>query len=145
MDSVQRGLPSLSQSNFPNDPPGWLRANSTFVYFLQSENTLAYKQLPLAGRLRFHKNEWEKLTSDKTIINIIMGYKIDFMLTPVATSVQQPHFTPIEEKALQTVIDGLLEKQVIERSTHETGEFISPVFLRPKKNGKSRLILNLRN
>ena len=35
-----------------------------------------------------------------------------------------------------------MEKQVSERSTHEPGEVISPVFLRPKKNGKLRLILN---
>ena len=84
------------------------------------------------------------LTSDKTILDIVWGYKIDFMLPPVATSVRQPRFTQIEEKALQKVIEDLLEKQVIERSTHEPGEFISPVFLRPKKNGKLRLILNLK-
>ena len=108
---------------------------------LQSQDALANK--PLAGRLRFHKNERRKLTSDKTILDIVRGYKIDFMLPPVATSVRQPCFTQIEEKALQKVIEDLLEKQVIERSTHEPGEFISPVFLRPK-NGKLRLILNLK-
>ena len=108
-------------------------ACTTFNAEKSSENTLAHKQLPLASSLRFHKNEWEKLTSDKTILNISMGYKTDFMLTPMVTSVQQPRFTPIEGKALQTVLDELVEKQVIERSTHETGEVISPVFQCPQK------------
>jgi len=74
-----------------------------------------------------------------------MGYKIDFMVPLIATSVHKPQFTKVdEEKTLQTVLEDLLERQVIKRSTHETGEFISPVFLRPKKNGKLRLILNLK-
>ena len=33
---------------------------------------------------------------------------------------------------------------IIERCAHEDGDFISPVFLRPKKNGKYRLMLNLK-
>ena len=111
---------------------------------MQSDDTLANKHLPLAGRLKFHKNEWEKLTSDNAILDVVMGYKIEFMVPPIETSVHQPRFTKVEEKALQTVLEDLLEKQVIKRSTHETGEFISPVFLRPKKNGKFRLILNLK-
>ena len=42
------------------------------------------------------------------------------------------------------LVTELIQKGVIERCAHEDGEFISPVFLRPKKNGKYRLILNLK-
>ena len=99
-----------------------------------------YMQRNLFCKVRMHwpTSHWQavsdfikmngKLTSDKTILDIVRGYKIDFMLPPVATSVRQSRFTQIEEKALQKVIDDLLEKQVIERSTHKPGEFISPVF-----------------
>lgn len=34
---------------------------------------------------------------------------------------------------------------VIETCTHEPGEFVSPIFLRPKKNGAFRMILNLKD
>ena len=38
----------------------------------------------------------------------------------------------------------LLEKGVIEPCVPETGEFISTIFLRPKKDGSHRMILNLK-
>ena len=39
----------------------------------------------------------------------------------------------------------LLQKGVIEEANHSTGEFLSNVFLRPKKDGSFRMILNLKN
>ena len=101
---------------------------------MQIDDTLANQHLRLVGRLKFHKNEWEKLISDNAIIDVVIGYNIDFMVPPIATSVHQPRFTRIEEKALQRVLEDLLEKQVITRSTYEIREYISPVFLRPRKN-----------
>ena len=41
-------------------------------------------------------------------------------------------------------IETLLNKGVIIPSSHEPGEFISPIFLRPKPDGTYRMILNLR-
>ena len=41
--------------------------------------------------------------------------------------------------------DKLLNKAVIARTKHEPGEFVSPVFLRPKKNGAHRMISNLKD
>ena len=37
------------------------------------------------------------------------------------------------------------QKGIIVKCDHCEGEFISSIFLRPKKDGSSRLILNLRN
>ena len=39
----------------------------------------------------------------------------------------------------------LLQKGVIEEAYHSHGEFLSNVFLRPKKGGSFRMILNLKN
>ena len=41
-------------------------------------------------------------------------------------------------------MQNLLKKGVIVESTHEPNEYISPIFLRPKKDGSHRLILNLK-
>ena len=40
-------------------------------------------------------------------------------------------------------IQRLLLKGVIAHSVHEEGEFISSIFVRPKKDGSYRMILNL--
>ena len=41
-------------------------------------------------------------------------------------------------------IESLLDKGVIVSCGHEPGEFISPIFTVPKKDGNVRLILNLK-
>lgn len=46
--------------------------------------------------------------------------------------------------ALDQQIQNLLSRGIIIESHHESTEFISPVFLREKKNGSFRMILNLK-
>ena len=53
-------------------------------------------------------------------------------------------FCNSEQQAVNGIIQEFLEKGVIKESEHENGEVISQIFLRPKKNGKYRLILNLK-
>ena len=54
-------------------------------------------------------------------------------------------FSPKEKNVLNEKIEKLLQKGVTKESTHETGEFISPIFLVPKSPDSYRLILNLKN
>ena len=42
-------------------------------------------------------------------------------------------------------IQNLLEKGAIVPCEHEKGEYISPIFITPKKDGSSRMILNLKS
>ena len=53
-------------------------------------------------------------------------------------------FSNVETGFIDTEIKRLLEKGVIVPSCHETGEFVSTIFVRPKPNGSHRLILNLK-
>ena len=46
---------------------------------------------------------------------------------------------------MNALLEEILQKRVNGKCAHEAGEFISPVFLRPKKNGKYRMISNLKN
>ena len=57
---------------------------------------------------------------------------------------KQTKFAPEEEAIIRSEISSLLAKQVIEPAEHEPGEIISNIFLRPKKDGSHRLILNLK-
>ena len=49
-----------------------------------------------------------------------------------------------ETEAIDLEVHKLLKKAVISQTLHEPGEFISRIFVRPKKDGTYRLILNLK-
>ena len=98
-----------------------------------------------AGRLPRFKPEWLKLTSDPEILDIVSGYSIEFSETPSHKQIQQNHqCSSVEQHAIDTEISKLFKKGVIIRSLHERGEFISPIFVCPKKDGTHRMILNLK-
>ena len=69
----------------------------------------------------------------------------DFISDPPSNSVcptnsiSKDHITKIDQE-----ISSLLKKKVIVASSHEPGEYISPIFSVPKKDSKVRLILNLK-
>ena len=44
----------------------------------QCGNTQVNKQFVQAGRLKFHLKEWEEITSNKFILDIVQGYVIEY-------------------------------------------------------------------
>ena len=46
-----------------------------------------------------------------------------------------PKFNDTETLAINTEIERLFGKEVIEQVSHEPGEIISPIFVRAKKDG----------
>ena len=54
-------------------------------------------------------------------------------------------FSAAETLVVNDNIQKLLNKGVIRKSMPESGEFISTIFLTPKKDGSHRMILNLKN
>ena len=86
------------------------------------------------------------ITSDEDILATISGEKIEFMdhppvqhSTPYSNALQQDQLCLVEQE-----IESLLEKEVIVKCEPEETEFVSPIFTVPKKDGKLRLILNLK-
>ena len=53
-------------------------------------------------------------------------------------------FNHEEQKAILIEIDKLFNRQVIAPRVKDQGDFISPIFIRPKKDGSKRMILNLK-
>lgn len=71
---------------------------------------------------------------------------MDFLLTPVQFTIPSPiHFSAKESVNVKAQISKFLEKGIIVKSSHEEGEFISNIFLRPKKDGSFYMILNLKD
>lgn len=99
-----------------------------------------------AGGLREYCNQWQALTSDPEILQMISGRPIELTRTPyqrVAPSERK--ILDLNEKHLNdTKIKTLVAKGVITPSSHKEGEYISPIFTRAKKDGSFRVILNLK-
>ena len=53
-------------------------------------------------------------------------------------------YSSAEQSIMSEAIDNLISMGAVERCNHENGEFISSIFLTPKKDGKLRFILNLK-
>ena len=65
-----------------------------------------------AGQIRHCLSQWEDITDDKEILNKVKGVDIDFheIEMPSQESVVQMHFSPEQTKAVQAVVQVLLQK-----------------------------------
>ena len=98
-----------------------------------------------AGRLYNHYDFWKTLTSDKHILQTVVGMDIEFIDLPSQYFIPPEYqHTPEEMAFLHQEIEKLLNKQVIREVTHTPGEFVSNIFLREKRDGGFRMILNLK-
>ena len=100
----------------------------------------------LAGKIRKNLCAWLEITSDKWIIDIVKhGYDIEFENEPpMKVSKFQICFNKKELGIMSSEIQKLLGKQVIREISETEVKYVSSIFLRPKKDGSYRLILNLR-
>ena len=102
----------------------------------------AYKA---AGTKHCHK-QWCSLTSDSYILQAVAGTLLEFEAVPVQMSRPRPlPFAKYEVDIIDKIVDNFLASGMIERTINTNDDFVSNVFIRNKKNGSHRLILNLIN
>ena len=90
---------------------------------------------------------WKNITTDPEILDIVKHYHINFLdgkLPQQDMPIHQIKFNNEQEKIVDSEIENLLKMQVIKEVKFDQGQFLSPIFLREKKNGENRLILNLK-
>ena len=89
---------------------------------------------------------WRKITNDETVLDIVQHCHIEFLqgFNPVKSFCQASKFTPLESDISDAEIQKLLDMKVISEVDHHPNEFISPVFIVPKKDGEYRMISNLK-
>ena len=89
-------------------------------------------------------HKWKELTFDIEVISTVLGMPINITSNfPIFNKYQYP-FNIKEDAFIESEIQSLLKKEVIRTSSHEPGEFISPIYLREKSDGGYRIILNLK-
>lgn len=122
--------------------PAPFRCPTSILTELQNDASLFQ-----GGRIQQFIKNWEKLTSDDDILQTVRGLKLEFdcpaseLHTP---DLQQTKLNDTEKQAVDAEIEKLAKKRVISSCTSESGQFVSPVFTRPKKDGNHRMILNLK-
>ena len=98
-----------------------------------------------AGQIRFHLPQWQQLTIDRDVLKMVEGVDIDFTELPIQEKTPPSHqFSKEQTKAIDSEVTELLNKGVIKKTAHSKNEYVSPVFVRPKKDNKWRMILNLK-
>ena len=97
-----------------------------------------------AGQVAKSFVNWTNITSDKDILSDIAGLQIECTTPPLQHTQYGQKFQPHEYQILDGEISKLLNKGVIAKVPDKPGQIVSNIFLRPKKDGSYRLILNLK-
>ena len=87
---------------------------------------------------------WENLTNDPEILQMVSGLHIEFKETPFQMERFPTNALLKNQVVVDEEIESLIKKKVIKLDSKEQGDFISPIFLRPKKDGTFRMVLNLK-
>ena len=77
----------------------------------------------------------------------IKGVKLEFInnVAPRQTWLpRQIQFNSTESKVIDTEVEKLLLKDVLQECAHETDKFVCTIFTRPKKDGSHRMIVNMK-
>ena len=110
--------------------------------FIESNKTFQ------AGQIKNFVDEWENITSDRWIIDTVLGAKIEFediSNLPISMQKHNKQLSSIEEVLFRKEIARLRNRGVIKPIKESEAAFISSIFLREKKDNQYRLILNLKN
>ena len=98
------------------------------------------------GKIASCMSEWQNLTSDPWILNVVSGYQLDLESEPCQTYIPHPlKLSHDEQKALDEEILHFIKTGIVEDCPfNERGSgFYSNLFTRPKEDGSKRVILNL--
>ena len=98
-----------------------------------------------AGKVSQNFDKWEKLTSDGWLLDIVMGYKLELNKIPEQRFIPQPiKFCDREIDIINQELQKFLHKGVVEECVYEKEQYVSNIFIRPKRDGSHRVILNLK-
>lgn len=99
-----------------------------------------------SGQIVNNIDQWKILTSDREILDTVEGQNIEFIDIPIQVKPPyQPQWSIEQAKFIDLEIIVLKKKGIIEPTVREHNDFISTIFLRPKKDGTYRMILNLKS
>ena len=103
------------------------------------------ENLPEAGRLRFCLVNWKRVTSDPWIWQVVMGHSLELIANPRQDSPPKPiMFAAYLSRMISDKICELELKSAIQKVDLQPDQFISQIFLVPKKDGGQRPVVKLK-
>jgi hypothetical protein len=96
--------------------------------------------------LKAFQENWKMITKDRNLIASISGYKIELSLEPIQKDPPKKiKLSTQETQNLNSKIEEMLAKQAVEIvQTNTNCQFVSHLFVSPKKDGGMRLIFDLK-
>ena len=96
------------------------------------------------GQIKNHLYAWKTVTRDPWVLDVVQGLRIPFTNIPSQSKEPFPYrLSAVEREAALDEINKLISLDVLEIAQDEPDQFISNIFLRPKKDGSYRMILDL--
>ncbi len=65
----------------------------------------------VAGRLTHHAHNWDKVTKDRWVLDLVKGYHIDFWITP--HQVKRPHLLHYNTEQIVEEVRDILQKEEV--------------------------------
>ena len=94
--------------------------------------------------IKLYLHKWKKLTSDMEVTGTVSGMSRNIASNLAIINKYQYPFNDKEDAFIESEIQNLLKKVVMQSSNHEPGEFFLTIFLREKSDGGYYFILNLK-
>lgn len=97
-----------------------------------------------AGQIGTCLSAWNEISNDRMLLSHVIGTQIDLFEKLQQHTLPCMLVTDAEHEIIEREISKLLQKGFIVTVSHKKGQILSSIFLRPKKDGTHRLILNLK-
>ena len=145
----EEGVSSFSQSQFPQmrvemlSPQNYSHIHPVIKKLLHVENMQNFQP---AKHLRHFLKNWEKLTKDPFILELVKGYQILFLSEPFQTAPPRSISMSQEETGIvNQEIQEMLKKGAIKLVQPNTDNlFLSSIFILPKKDSGHHPVMNLK-
>ena len=96
------------------------------------------------GKIREFQEEWREISGSDWIYLIVKGVTIDENDVEPIPDKNEINFSPEMQAAMENEVSKLLDKKVIEKVEESDDQVVSNIFGRLKKDGTTRIILNLK-
>ena len=124
---------------------GWTSVNKHVHQYVKNLLIPIQVEFCFAGRIKHFLNNWEILTNDKNILQIVNGWEIPLLSKTHQNEKPKQIKTNAQTSCIiQQEVSSMLEQGAIRTSIPKTDQVLSNIFLRPKPGGEFRPITNLR-
>ncbi len=105
---------------------------------------IALDEFPTAGRTRMCSHNWEQVTADSWVLDTVQGYRLEMESTPFQRFPPPMLNLSSQDRGLIQEIEKLVRKGAVVPVKPRQKQFLSQIFVVPKKGGTCRPVVNLK-